>query len=321
MRPEGNNASDQEVASDGGCEEEDAPKVNEAANQSRESIGSTPHLKVTKVKDDCWVVSAGGIAYEAYKMDKCCHGIALIISNITFDQDEDGFPPNRDGGEKDELALQKLFETLGYKVVLLTNLKGAQITKALKIVTGHEQMSVGDLKMPDDKKKLKLLSKEECLVSPENDSFVLCLMSHGEEGVILGVDGDEFKIHDIYGIVGECKNLSNKPKMVFVQACRGDEVPKADGGDAARKPGDLLLSFATFIGHAAFRGKNGSWYVKDLCSVFTEGYMTKDFLSMLTEVHRAVEKREDVEEDGQIVKQIPQITGVLKRNVYFNLKK
>ena len=63
--------------------------------------------------------------------------------------------------------------------------------------------------------------------------------SHGEEGVILGIDGGEFEIHDIYPIVGECKHLSNKPKMVFIQACRGNEVPSADSGIVARKPDDI----------------------------------------------------------------------------------
>ena len=264
------------------------------------------------------MVSAGGIVDEAYKMDKHPHGIALIISNIKFDQDENGDPPNRDGGDKDELALDKLFKTLDYNVVLLKNLKGGQIAKALKIITGHEKMSFSSLTKPKDKQKLKPLSNDDCLVSPHHDSFVLCLMSHGEEGVILGVNGGAFKIDGIYPIVGGCKHLSNKPKMVFVQACRGNEVPSADG-DVARQPGDLFFSFATFIGHAAFRGKNGSWYVNDLCSVFEENYKTKDFFKMLTEVHRRVQSREAVEDDGQIIRQIPHITGVLRRIVYFGL--
>lgn len=144
------------------------------------------------------------------------HGIALIISNTKFDiQDYD-----RHGGEKDEPALETLFTKLGYKVVLLKNLKGPEIKRAIQIVTGHED---GKMKTNRDRAIFSALSKDKLLVSSEDNSFVLCLMSHGRENVVLGI-----------------------------QACRGDDTLCTDS--VATYPANFFFSFSTFIGHAAFRG-------------------------------------------------------------------
>ena len=237
------------------------------------------------------------------------HGIALIISNTKFDiQDYD-----RHGGEKDEPALETLFTKLGYKVVLLKNLKGPEIKRAIQIVTGHED---GKMKTNRDRAIFSALSKDKLLVSSEDNSFVLCLMSHGKENVVLGIDEEEVEIDDIFQIVGPCKDLVQKPKMVFIQACRGDATPTPDSAKAVTHPEDFLFSFATFFGHAAFRDEiYGSWYVKALCSIFESGYKMKDLDSMITEVHNEIDKKR---EEGR---QVPEKRGTLKYKVYFDLKK
>ena len=264
------------------------------------------------------VSAGGGPLHKAYKMDKDIHGIALIISNTEFE--EDTGINDRDGGDKDEKALQELFEMLHYKAVLLKNLKAAQIERALKMVTGH--LSFDDLTNRADIKKLENLKAKDCLVSPENDSFVLCVMSHGEDGdILLGTDGEKFNLTMIYKIVGKCQMLSNKPKMVFIQACRGGGVPQADG-DRVEKPADFFTSFPTFTGHAAFRDgdSSGSWYVKDLCSVLKESYITTDLESMVKEVHYKLRDRLSTDGDGEKITQVPEKRDTLKFNVYFQLK-
>ena len=264
------------------------------------------------------VSAGGGHPHKAYKMDKDIHGIALIISNTEFEEDT-GFN-DRDGGDKDEQALQELFEMLHYKAVLLKNLKAAQIERALKIVTGH--LSFDDLTNRADIKKLDNLKANDCLVSSENDSFVLCVMSHGEDGdILLGTDGEQFQFHNIYQIVGNCTLLSNKPKMVFIQACRGNDGPQADG-ECVDKPADFFTSFPTFAGHAAYRAGDGSgsWYVKDLCSVLKESYITTDLESMVKEVHSKLRDHLYTGNDGKKITQVPEKRDTLRFNVYFQLK-
>ena len=104
-------------------------------------------------------------------------------------------------------------------------------------------------------------------------------MSHGEEGeVVLGTDGDKFEINEIYQIVGECKMLSNKPKMVFIQACRGGSVPQADGEHATvNKPGDFFMSFPTFEGHLSFRDREWQWLM--VCKGFVKNTSRQQILS------------------------------------------
>ena len=157
------------------------------------------------------------------------------------------------------------------------------------------------------------------LVSDNHDSFICCLMSHGEENVIYGIDGEPFIINSIYHFLGDgCAALKSKPKMVFVQACRGDEtaqveplprdgVPKSDG---PRNVADFLLSFPTFNGHSAFRDDSGSWYMEALCSIFSKNYKKHDVLKMITAVHRKVTERMEA---GQV----PIIHSSLRCMVHF----
>ena len=244
-------------------------------------------------------------------MGKRPHGIALIISNTEFEDPTS----NRNGGKEDEDRIQALFNTLHYKVVPLNNLRGAQITRALKVVTQHPE---GKLTTKQDREKLAVLSKKDCLVSAMHDSFVLCLMTHGVEGAVLGTDEEQCKIQEIHDIVGSCKDLSNKPKMVFIQACRGDNVLQRD---AATNAEDLLISFATPHGFASYRDEYGSWYMQSICRIFNEGYKTKDLASMITEVKAAVMKKVGKEADGTTAKQSPVNEGPgLRFQVYFDLE-
>ena len=56
------------------------------------------------------------------------------------------------------------------------------------------------------------------------DAFFLCVMSHGAEGVVYGVDGVDVNIKvDIVGPFHQdrCKALCGKPKVFLFQACQG----------------------------------------------------------------------------------------------------
>ena len=94
------------------------------------------------------------------------------------------------------------------------------IKRTLQIITGHKD---GKIKIKRDEEKFDTLFKDKLFVPSEDDSFVLCLMSHGRENVVLGI-----------------------------QACRGDDTLCTDS--VATYPANFFFSFSTFIGHAAFRG-------------------------------------------------------------------
>ncbi|KAM6946944.1 caspase-1-like [Lycodopsis pacificus] len=142
--------------------------------------------------------------------------VALLITNIKFTVGR----LNRNGAEKDEANMEKLLTALGYEVVKHTNLTGKGIDDALNEFCKHP--------------KLK-----------ETDSVLVVIMSHGKLGAVVGVDWkekisdneipDEFLINDIYKHLGteKCPALLNKPKIIIIQACRGEEEGSVFVRDAA----------------------------------------------------------------------------------------
>jgi len=61
-----------------------------------------------------------------------------------------------------------------------------------------------------------------------NDCFVLAVMSHGTEGKVYAKDMS-YPVERLWNpFLGDnCKTLKNKPKLFFIQACRGENLEKA----------------------------------------------------------------------------------------------
>ena len=57
----------------------------------------------------------------------------------------------------------------------------------------------------------------------DHASSVVVLMSHGEEGKIQDVNGELVILKDIFDKFKTCGALVDKPKMFFIQACRGSK--------------------------------------------------------------------------------------------------
>ncbi|MEQ2202133.1 hypothetical protein XENOCAPTIV_025170, partial [Xenoophorus captivus] len=140
--------------------------------------------------------------------------VALLITNIKFSNES----MNRRGAEIDEENMEKLLSSLGYEVVKYTDLTGKAIDEALMKFIKHP--------------KLK-----------HTDSVFVVIMSHGKLGKILGVNWtednlDEFPINNIFKHLGSksCPELINKPKVIVIQACRGEQrgsVLVSDGPNTA----------------------------------------------------------------------------------------
>ncbi|KAM6933278.1 caspase a-like [Xenentodon cancila] len=180
---------------------------------------------------------------EVYSVTKDSYKnrIALLITNMTFSNKR----MNREGAEVDHGNMKKMLTNLGYEVVTYTNLTGQAINEAFTKFAQHP--------------KLKM-----------TDSVIVVIMSHGRLGSVLGVNwypsdknSDEFPINSIYTHLGSenCPALIDKPKIIIIQACRGERDGSVFVSDSVHQP-------ATEVG----------WEDDAIRNVHKE----KDFISLLS---------------------------------------
>ena len=70
------------------------------------------------------------------------------------------------------------------------------------------------------------------------DMVAVCVMGHGEEGVIFGSDEQEVDLrNDVFQAFSNenCNVLSGKPRLFFTQACRGDKKDEGIDGQPTLK--------------------------------------------------------------------------------------
>ncbi|XP_076458162.1 uncharacterized protein LOC143291906 [Babylonia areolata] len=142
-----------------------------------------------------------------YRMETLPRGLCVIINNRDFKKDKGKSTARklepREGTDKDRDALKTTFEELLFEVRLHENLTDKQMVKTLSQV-GEEDHS-------------------------EYDCFVCCLLTYGEPGLVLGVNGSSVKIRSLTNAVKtkNCASLEGKPKLFFVQACPTTAPPAA----------------------------------------------------------------------------------------------
>ncbi|RDD44779.1 Caspase-7 [Trichoplax sp. H2] len=250
-----------------------------------------------------------------YKMGNKPHGYALIINNRKFIG-----MPERKGSDKDAEGMQTLLVKLGYKVAMGNDLSAAQMKDVLQRWAARDHSTC--------------------------DSFVCVLLSHGEQGKIFGTDTD-VDIEELLGLFrgNRCASLAGKPKLFFIQACRGtnfdeavdhvDGVPNEsalntegyeDEVDAKTRQtlpseADFLIAYSVVPGYYSWRNStNGSWFMQAVIDIFTKYYKQLDLITMLTIVNNSVATVESSTSDPRFnnKKQIPSCVNMLRKLVYFN---
>jgi hypothetical protein len=175
-------------------------------------------------------------------------------------------------------------------------------------------------------------------------------MTHGKkEGKIFSSDGD-FMVNDLWEhFIGlNCETLIGKPKLFFIQACRGSMTdpglvykpkPRAralsapsdmvdskmlrDGRESFVIPtlADLLVMYSTSEGFYSFRNpEEGSWFIQALCDELKES-SHEEIMTILTGVNRRVAfgKQSHVPQNAEwdATKQMPIIQSMLTKGLYF----
>jgi caspase-8 len=132
---------------------------------------------------------------DIYQMSSLPRGHCVIINNIDFEIED----LKRASAHCDGTFLRDIFQELGFVVFYYENLTST----AIKNTFGRH-------------------SKSEELKN--HDAFIGVIMSHGEsKDLIVGTDANFVRIEQILGFYNNfhCPMLVNKPKLFFIQACRG----------------------------------------------------------------------------------------------------
>ncbi|XP_068591487.1 caspase-2 isoform X2 [Cebidichthys violaceus] len=244
---------------------------------------------------------------QSYRMNSSPRGFALVISNVTFDPCAAPDLDPRKGGEVDDEVLRKVFTELDYLVTVHRDLTAQGMRTCIE----------NFCRRPDHRTV---------------DSCVVCLLSHGVEGAIYGTDGQLLQLDWVFESFdnARCPLLQNKPKMFFIQACRGEEmdcgVEQIDGpartcspsceqrdagregqGDAnSRQRGDMgrpriklpqrsdmICGFASLKGTAAMRNtKRGSWFIQELNTTLRLHARDTHLADIMVQVNGHIKERE-----------------------------
>lgn len=245
-----------------------------------------------------------------YKMSAAQRGICLIINNIKFiNQDFD-----RLGSEKDGESLTEIFAQLGFTIHYLENLTASEMIAAFQESSRMDEHR-------------------------DADCFVSIILTHGhKQNTLYGTDHmmvslDEDLISQFNN--ANCPHLIRKPKLFFVQACRGDirdsgvclqNVADAAGFSTttekaileAKLPSwsDTLICYSTIDGYVSLRNVNtGSWFVDALSRELCEHACDTDLHNLLIKVNNKLMLREG---DSALKQSLEVVYRGWSRSFYFN---
>lgn len=251
-------------------------------------------------------------------------GIALIINIFSF---SDHLEMIRHGTGKDVSAVEMLFTALDFEVRKKENLSRLELLNELDYVACEDHSSY--------------------------DCFVLWIMSHGKRNQFFCSDGNTISLQILHDLFSTCDTLSGKPKLFFIQACRGEEEDEGVPVATATRPyeqlvetevalpscskkenelasnrapihADFLYAFSTVDGYVSYRHvTQGSHFVRFLVEAFRERAAYDDLLNMLTVVNHKVSNidtnRPSTENENGLrtFKQMPEVQHTLRKEVRF----
>ena len=258
-----------------------------------------------------------------YNMTAHPRGITLLVNIKLFASEK--LPP-RHGSEVDVRQVEALFTALGFEIRMKENLTRLQLLNEIDDVACQDHSGY--------------------------DCFVLWLMSHGRSGEVFCSDGNTIPIQTFCDMLSECDTLRGKPKLFFIQACRGNEedervsvatdtgissneqlsLNKVDSGlgsvsklaPRVPKHADFLYAFSTVDEYVSYRHEAlGSYYVRGLVEAFRERVINDHLLDILTVVNQKVSNMEAMEISGKnkneikIYKMMPEVKHTLRKKVRF----
>ncbi|OWF51510.1 caspase-2-like [Mizuhopecten yessoensis] len=268
-----------------------------------------------------------------YKMMGKPRGRVLLFNNfviVDYKEKIDGEwktkLQKREGTIKDEESLRRLFEQLHFDV---------EVKKDRKLNQMRE-----DIKEEKDRPFHKTA-----------DCFILVFLSHGSSDGIYGIDGKVLPTAEVKSSFNNrnFSSMTNKPKLIFIQACRGDtydsgansadsvadakqsfgalnlNVPEPETLDQpdskvekAPSDADMFVANATTQDYVSFRNmRYGSWFIQALVFVFRNYACQAELLHMLTLVNKLVSEGRALDSEKKIAVAVSEFNSTLRHQFYF----
>ena len=228
-------------------------------------------------------------------------GICVVINNEKFGSSEFS---ERKGSSSDKVKLVETFSKLRYQVFAYDDMISSQMIACLTQLSTWDHSSY--------------------------DSFVCCILTHGREDLIYGTDGEKIEVRKVCDIfqVAKCSTLAAKPKMFFIQACRGAEKDPGTEGfvdgeveynipEARNLPlnSDFLMAYGTVHGFVSWRHpEQGTWFINVLCHLLLENYDKEHIMNIMTLVNNDL----SMKKTSKGLKQIAAPVNHLRGNFYFH---
>jgi hypothetical protein len=252
---------------------------------------------------------------DSYSMTKKPSGLALVINNKHF-HPKCGMN-TRKGTDVDAANLKQAFTYLGFLTEVLHDQGTDQMFLNLRNLAQYDHRNY--------------------------DCVVVCILTHGIPGKLYGSNGDLIEVQKLVSLFNgdQAPTLVGKPKLFFLQACRGDNfdygqdesdgppvsdpiIQKALGTGADETDAkmsalpveaDMLLAYATVPGYVSWRNsERGSWFIQALTEVLVHDSGKDDVTHMMITVNRKVAT--EFEAKGRR-KQMPAPVVQLLKKLYF----
>ena len=243
--------------------------------------------------------------YEMKDRSKGNRGKCIIFSHELFENYCD--LEQRNGADEESKTVENTFQKMGFEVMIHKDLKFGKIEKILKKVERTDY------------------SKDDCIC--------FFIMSHGGPQ---GVHARDicWPLTILEKALSNNNTLVGKPKLIFVQACRGSKSDKGISADGRftdssdetdhvinnkKLPtqSDFLIVQSTAPSHYSFR----NWFIPTLCRHLEKSFTTKDLITILTNVTNEIsryESRNSEENSKNKCKQTPVTTSILRKKLFFN---
>ncbi|XP_034052947.1 caspase-8-like, partial [Gymnodraco acuticeps] len=247
---------------------------------------------------------------EPYELKSQPTGLCLIINNKHFVSGD-----VRHGTDIDAESLAEVFSWLGFRVLMCKDQTKDQMERALECFASQRGLSqLQEFKVQVQEWTSSVFTDLQD-VPRHGDAFICCVLSHGDKGVVLGVDGQSLRIKQITRIFMATPQspLTAKPKVFLIQACQGGQDHpmvvsdhlQADSSHSTRptdsshsksipQEADFLVHSSTIEDYKSIRDiKEGSWFIQSVCKQLIKGCKRNEEIEViLRRVNKEVARKD-----------------------------